>query len=110
MSKKRKPKNGYVYLAKSTLQDGYYKYGCTTLTPDKRCKKINSENKGFNFTVIASFKSSDIFTDENKIKWNILPNSFGAMGEFMQINFNVPDFEELPTEESLIDKFLSLEF
>ena len=82
MSKKRNPKKGYVYLLKCKKDPTAYKYGCTTLHPQKRCLKINSEKKGrFDFEVIASFKSFDVFSDENNMKWNLLPFNAGAFGE-----------------------------
>lgn len=98
---KRKAKRGYVYLLQCTIDNTAYKYGCTTLTPLIRCKKINSDNKKFNFKVIASFKSFDIFKDETCIKWNMLPQGIGAFSEFF---YSWGDFTY--TKEELINMFL----
>jgi len=102
MNKKRTPKKGYVYLLQCKKDCSAYKYGCTTLTPEKRCAKINSEKKGqFDFEVIAAFKSFDIFADENNIKWNMLPLSAGAFGEFF---YSWGDMKF--TREEIINDFL----
>tara|TARA_R100001244_G_scaffold128475_1_gene99401 strand:- start:721 stop:1065 length:345 start_codon:yes stop_codon:yes gene_type:complete len=101
MNIKRKQKNGYVYLLGCSIDCKAYKYGCTTLTPKVRCKKINSENKQFNFKVIASFKSFDIFKDENNIKWNMLPCGIGSFSEFF---YSCGDFTY--TRSQLINMFL----
>ena len=98
---RRKPKQGYVYLLQCKNDNTAYKYGCTTLTPESRCKKVNSENKKFDFKVIASFKSFDIFTDENNIKWNMLPYGIGAFSEFF---YSWGDFTY--TKDEIISMFL----
>ena len=84
----RVPKKGWVYLLKAQKKTGekaHYKYGCTTLTPQQRCKKINNVKKGFDFRVLSEFKSNDIFSDENAVKWKILPFGLGALSEFVSI-------------------------
>ena len=97
---------GYVYLLKSLDKKGFYKYGCTTLTPKKRCSRINSVDlKGYNFTVISSFLTRDCFQSENDMKWNLLPMNLGAFGELFHIDFDV-DFESINSEEDLIKRFL----
>ena len=98
---KRSPKKGYVYLLQCTTDSTAYKYGCTTLTPALRCKKINSENKKFNFKVIAAFKSFDIFKDETEIKWNMLPSGIGSFSEYF---YSWGDFTY--TKSELINMFL----
>lgn len=102
MAKKRNAKKGYVYLLQCKNDNTAYKYGCTTLTPKERCKKINSENKKFDFIVIASFKSFDIFADENNIKWNMLPSGIGSFSEFF---YSWGDFNY--TKEEIISMFLT---
>ena len=104
---RRKAKLGYVYLVQSQSKESIYKYGCTTLRPGIRCKKLNSERKGMDFKVISSYKSFDIFNDENTIKWHLLPSGFGALGEMFEISFgDDPSFVEIPTKDKLIERFL----
>ena len=98
----RKPKKGYVYLLQSALNTSVFKYGCTTLTPEKRCKKVNQENNGMNFSVIACFKSFDIFNDERIIKGDILPGGAGFLGEI----FDISECDELETGTDVMMKFL----
>lgn len=106
MREKRKAKLGYVYLLKSLEKKGFYKYGCTTLTPQKRCNRINSVDiKGYNFTVVSSFLTKDCFQSENDMKWNLLPMNLGAFSELFHIDFN-SDFDSISSEEDLINRFL----
>lgn len=98
----RKPKKGYVYLLQSASDSSLFKYGCTTLTPECRCKKVNSDRKGDNFEVIACFKSFDIFKDEKNIKEKMLPWGAGYLGEV----FNIGDFEEFKSGADIMMKFL----
>ena len=100
---KRTPKSGYVYLVKSQLRPGHYKFGCTSLSTKERCKRLNRERKGYNFEVITSFKSKDIYKDEKMIKWHLLPYGAGFLGELF-----VLDFDDIPTEKNLIEMFLSI--
>lgn len=100
--RKRKAKKGFVYLLKSNNVEHLYKYGCTTLTPEKRCKKINSGKEGIHdFEVIASVVSKDIFNDEIKVKCDILPCGIGYLGEI----FDCTDFDFMHTEDLVINKF-----
>jgi len=73
MAKIRTKKTGYVYILKSDSElfdKPVYKYGCTQLTPEKRCKAINYKNKHYgNFSLIASIKSNDIYEKEKQLKW-----------------------------------------
>ena len=98
----RKPKRGYVYLLQSQLYTSTFKYGCTTLTPEKRCKKVNQENKGLNFTVIACFKSFDIFSDERVIMEDMLPDGGGYLGEI----FDISECDEFERGTDVMQKFL----
>lgn len=87
---KRANKKGYVYLLEATEDDGkvMYKYGCTALPVKNRVSKINSSNKyKLKFKVITYFESKDIFGDENKVRWHILPCGFGGLSEY------IPSFE-----------------
>ena len=73
-------------MLKALNDDGeiMYKYGCTTLDINKRLSKINSTNKyKLKFEIIAYYESKDIFGDECKVKWRILPFGLGFLGEFM---------------------------
>ena len=106
MRKKRVAKLGYVYILKSTLKEGFYKFGCTTLTPKKRCARINSSDiKGYGFEVISSILTKDCFQLENDMKWNLLPMNLGAFSELFHINFD-SDFESITSEADLIRRFL----
>jgi hypothetical protein len=106
MKNKRKQKLGYVYLLRSSEKKGFYKYGCTTTTPENRCSKINShDKKGYGFTVVASFLTKDCFACENNMKWNLLPMCLGALGELFCIDFD-NDFESITSEEDLVSRFL----
>jgi len=104
----RKPKKGYVYLLENTEPSEYrvYKYGCTTLTPEKRCKRVNYEQKqwGYEFKVIAAFKSFDIYKDEHTVRCDILRAGIGMLSEV----FNVDEHEEMPTTDCVIKRFLKL--
>jgi len=107
MTQRRKPKQGYIYLLKD-LNDpngATYKFGCTTLEPEKRCKRVNYEKAGkFNFKLICSFKSFDIYSDESKLKWDILPAGMGALGEV----FNSSIDEDLTCTSDVIERFLTV--
>tara|TARA_R100000951_G_scaffold85972_3_gene73689 strand:- start:2130 stop:2492 length:363 start_codon:yes stop_codon:yes gene_type:complete len=106
MKNKRSAKLGYVYILKSTLRDGFYKYGCTTTTPKKRCSRINSTDiKGYGFTVLSSFLTKDCFHVENNMKWDLLPMNFGVFGELFHIDFD-SDFESISSEKDLVNRFL----
>jgi len=106
MSRKRKPKQGYVYLLKddNDYQGKTYKFGCTTLTPEKRCKRVNIEKKeyGYNFRVIASFKSFDIYSDEHKVRCEILNSGAGMLSEI----FNTCLDDQLNFEADVVKRFL----
>lgn len=70
--------------ANAVEEDGYdvlYKYGCTTKTPEARCKRVNATCDYAKFKVIASFKSFDIFNDESSVGNNILWAGIGNLGE-----------------------------
>lgn len=105
---RRKPKKGFVYLLKNTggSDDTIYKFGCTTVSPDVRCKKINSENKecGYKFDVIASFKSFDIFTDEHKIRCEILFCGAGMLSEIFSTDMD----DDLNSTSDVLERFLKL--
>lgn len=106
MKNKRAAKLGYVYILKSTVKDGFYKYGCTTTTPKKRCSRINSTDiKGYGFEVLSSIITKDCFQLENDIKWNLLPMNLGVFGELFHIDF-ANDFESIVSEEELVRRFL----
>jgi hypothetical protein len=105
---KRKPKKGFVYLLKnkSGNDDTVYKFGCTTVNPDARCKKVNSDNKkyGYEFKVIAAFKSFDIFTDEHKIRCGILFCGAGMLSEIFSRDMD----DDLECDYDVINRFLKL--
>lgn len=101
---RRKNKRGFVYLLESTQSDllefpQLYKYGCTTLTPVKRCKAVNSSCKYATFKVIAAFRSVDIYGDENKVAYAVKDGGFGRMSEIFS-----PD--EGCDKEEIIHRFL----
>lgn len=107
MTRKRKPKQGYVYLLKDIHGgDLIYKFGCTTLTPEKRCKRVNTEYKkyGNEFKVIASFKSFDIYADESEVKANILFAGIGFLSEVFSLECD----EDLKCETDVINRFLKI--
>lgn len=102
MRKLRRKKKGYVYLLKSdkTINGKcVYKYGCTTLTPEKRCSVINSQNKKYGiFSVLFYIESTDIFKKECEIKWKLW--SIFAVEEFFicsddELNYLVKPFFEV---------------
>lgn len=105
---RRKPKKGYVYLLKNISGNGdsIYKFGCTTVSSSVRCKKINSENKkyGYKFVVIAEFKSFDIFSDEHKIRCEILFCGAGMLSEIFSTDFD----EDLNCKADVVERFLKL--
>ena len=105
---RRKPKKGFVYLLKniSGSDDTIYKFGCTTVSPDVRCKKLNSENKkwGYEFKVIVAFKSFDIFTDEHNIRCEILFCGAGMISEIFSTELD----DDLNSESDVIERFLKL--
>jgi hypothetical protein len=85
-----KRKKGFIYLLQSNLN--IYKYGCTTLTPQKRCCRINCDNKSRGiFKILDFYKSNDIFRDEFLLKWSYwdvwIPNEFIEIIEW-DINFH----------------------
>lgn len=106
MAQKRKPKQGYVYLLKDTNNDTIYKFGCTTLTPEKRCKRVNVEHKkyGYFFKVIASFKSFDIYQDENIVRAKILCAGIGCLSEVFSTDFD----DDLNCESDVVYRFLKV--
>lgn len=99
---KRKPKKGYVYLLQSSSNTNLFKFGCTTLTPEKRCKKVNQDNPSAFFGVISCFKSFDIFSDENNIKHGLLPGGAGLLGEI----FDISDCDDFKNGTDVMQKFL----
>lgn len=105
---KRKPKLGYVYLLKNTTESdtSVYKFGCTSVCPNVRCKKINQEIKqcGYKFEVVAQFKSFDIYTDEHKIRCDILSCGAGMISEIFSIDLD----DDLNCESDVINRFLKL--
>jgi len=101
---RRKPKLGYVYLLHSKVESEMFKYGCTTLTPEKRCASVNHESKEFDFEVVASFKSFDIFYDEKKVKEEILNFGCGYLGEIFDIGCD----DDLNCRSDVISRFLSI--
>ena len=106
MSHKRKPKQGYVYLLKNVSESDsrVYKFGCTTITPEKRCAKVNSEraDSGYKFKVIASFKSFDIYADECKVKHKILNAGMGMISEIFTSDVD----DGLNSDGDVIKRFL----
>jgi len=104
----RKPKKGYVYLLKniSGNDDTVYKFGCTTVSPEVRCKKINSENKrwGYEFEVISSFKSFNVFADENKVRGGILFCGAGMISEIFSTDLD----DDLNCKTDVVNRFLKL--
>lgn len=108
MAQKRKPKQGYVYLLKNINENDQpiYKFGCTTLTPEKRCSRVNFECKkyNYNFVVIAAFKSFDIYTDEHTVRQNILQAGIGMLSEVF--TSDVDDY--LNSDLDVINRFLRL--
>ena len=101
MKSKRKPKKGYVYLLQCQKDNDNYKYGCTTLTPEKRCVAVNYSHKEYDFKVIAAFRSNDIFADEHNIRLNMLPGGVGVFGEFFSSAYDMTF-----TKEGIINDFL----
>jgi hypothetical protein len=108
MSQRRKPKQGYVYLLKNINENEHqiYKFGCTTLTPEKRCSRVNSECKkyNYNFVVIASFKSFDIYKDEHTVRQNILQAGMGMLSEVFTSDVD----DCLNSDSDVINRFLQL--
>lgn len=84
---KRKSKIGHVYLLESTKVDddlGFpklYKYGCTTKTPEIRCKRVNIGCSYADFKLIAAFRSIDIYADENAVAYAVKDGGFGRLSE-----------------------------
>ena len=71
----RKAKKGHVYLLafKDDIEDiTHYKYGCTTLTPEARCKRVRRESREPRNEVVASKESSDAYGCEHKIRMDLL--------------------------------------
>lgn len=105
---KRKPKKGYVYLLEniSGNDNTVYKFGCTSINPDVRCKRVNSENKkwGYEFKVIASFKSFDIYKDEHNIRCEILFCGTGMISEVFSTELD----DDLNCKADVIARFLKL--
>ena len=105
---RRKPKKGFVYLLKniSGNDDSVYKFGCTTVSAESRCKKINYENKGdgYKFEVIAEFKSFDIFEDEHTVRCYIIDCGAGMISEIFSTDMD----EGLNSKDDVIKKFLTL--
>lgn len=101
---KRKAKQGYVYLLKSNVEHGVYKYGCTTASPEHRCKQVNRQcnTSGYDFFVLKSIKVKDCFKAETNIKWSILAHGMGAMSEVISIELFGG------SESDLISKFTNL--
>ena len=87
---RRKPKKGYVYLLQSTIDRSSFKFGCTSLTPERRCSAINHKHQGSKFEVVARFQSLDIFKDECDVKGDLLPYGYGFISEF----FDISEFDE----------------
>ncbi len=58
-----------------------YKYGCTTRTPEIRCKGVNRSCDYAKFKVIAAFRSNDIYADENTVAYAVKMGGFGRMSE-----------------------------
>ena len=108
MAQKRKPKQGYVYLLKNTNKNKHpiYKFGCTTLTPEKRCSKVNSELKkhNYNFVVISAFKSFDIYADEHAVRQNILQAGMGMLSEVFTSDVD----DCLNSDSDVVSRFLQL--
>ena len=105
---RRKPKLGYVYLLKNTSgnDETIYKFGCTSVNPDVRCKKLNSDNKkwGYEFEVIAQFKSFDIYADEHKVRCEILFCGAGMLSEVFSTTMD----DALKCKSDVINRFLKL--
>jgi len=102
--KKRKPKLGSVYLLKSRSTEGIYKYGCTTLSAEDRCKGVNRQKNcgGYDFYVLAEVASNDCYKAETNVKWNLLDDSVSAISEVISIEF----FSG--SENELIERFIAL--
>ena len=98
----RKTKIGFVYLLQSASSTSIFKYGCSTVSPESRCKKVNQDNKGLDFTVIACFKSFDIFHDEKIVKWDLFDSGAGFAGEI----FDISETGEFETGQEVMLKFL----
>jgi hypothetical protein len=101
---RRKGKRGFVYLLESISSDltdfpDLYKYGCTTLTPEIRCKAVNRSCDYAKFKVIAAFRSIDIYADENKVAYAVKMAGFGRMSEIFS-----PDEDSDKTE--IVRRFL----
>ena len=79
--RKRKPKEGVVYLLAS--DENVYKFGCTTETAQIRCSSINRSKLGYgHFNVISSIASSDIYAHEKLIKCRLWGINIPINGEF----------------------------
>jgi hypothetical protein len=105
---RKKPKLGYVYLLENIAHSEHriYKFGCTSLTPAKRCKRVNYEQAqyGFEFKVIAAFKSFDIYTDEHQVRLKILDCGAGVLSEVFLVNVT----DELPETIDVMNRFLTI--
>lgn len=99
---RRKPKKGYVYLLQSQSSINLFKFGCTSINPEKRCKEVNSSNPSAFFTVISCFKSFDIYDDECTIKHYLLPGGAGLLGEI----FDISDCDDFQCGTDVMQKFL----
>ena len=94
---KRVKKNGYVYLLSS--DNGFFKFGCTTKTPEIRCNRINISHKKYGiFKVINKFKSSDIFYSEKLLKWRFWTSHICA-SEFIHSSHDASLIKEIFNQE-----------
>lgn len=106
---KRKPKKGYVYLLQSTIRRSSFKFGCTSLTPERRCSAINHKYQGRKFEVVARFSSSDIFRDECDVKGCLLPYGYGFVSEFFDISeFDREDQLKVGGVFGVVGRFISI--
>lgn len=69
VASKRKRK-GFIYLAK-VVGSNEYKYGATTRKLERRIYEICYAT-GKKYELIATRYSDDVFTDEMRVKWNLL--------------------------------------
>lgn len=105
----RKPKKGYVYLLQSTTDRSSFKFGCTSLNPERRCSAINHKHQGSKFEVIARFSSSNIFKDECDVKGDLLPYGYGFVSEFFDISeFDKEDQLKVNGVFGVVGRFISI--
>lgn len=109
-----KPASGWVYLADCQLfplndsrSFDAVKYGCTSLDPNKRLKRLKYEKREtheFNGLLAYAFVPNRYWM-ENQLKWEMLPGGRSAMDESL-----VTEPGEENSKQNLIERFYQVIF